>query len=223
MSLLVGLDCSTRWTALGVLEDGGPLGEVNVLLGRKQSSELPLLLDTLLGFWGKDVSAINYIAVTVGPGYFTGLKVGLSYAKSLAFALGAKIIPVSTLSVLAYPYLKDGVKVTSVLKAKSDLVYLGSYTRCGKNTFAIHEPRCVKIEDIDDLLWNELNPDVVIMEDLPNLRIASPSSKKGVMIVKNEGVSGLDVARLGLERVDDAAAPSNIHPQYLRDPDIGPA
>jgi len=223
MSLLVGLDCSTRWTALGVLEDEDPLGEVNVLLGRKQSSELPMLLDKLLGFWGKDVSGINYIAVTIGPGYFTGLKVGLSYAKSLAFALGALVIPVSTLSVLAYPYLEEGVRVTSVFKAKSDLVYLGSYTRCGKKTIVTCKPRCVRIEDIGDLLWNELSPDVVIMEDLPNLEIAVPHRKKGTTLIRNGRVSGLDVARLGLEKVDSAVLPSDVHPQYLRDPDIGPA
>jgi len=220
MSLLIGLDCSTKWTALGMMEDGKPLGEINAILGRRQSSQLPLMLNTLMNFWEKGTEEITHIAVTVGPGYFTGLKVGLSYAKSLAFGLGAKIIPVSTLCALAYPHLEEGVEVASVFRAKNDWVYVATYRKHNSQIMTIYEPTCVRVGEVASILWDKLAPNVVVLEDLSDFVLEVPTSRN-VILIKDGSVSGLNVARLGLKKIHFAVAPARVEPQYLREPDIG--
>lgn len=62
---------------------------------------LPRLLDRLIKPSGRDLSNLKFITVSQGPGSYTGLRVGISYAKGLATALNLKIAPISTLDTLA--------------------------------------------------------------------------------------------------------------------------
>ncbi|MBR0094113.1 MAG: tRNA (adenosine(37)-N6)-threonylcarbamoyltransferase complex dimerization subunit type 1 TsaB, partial [Synergistaceae bacterium] len=71
------------------LKLGGEIFYAQEDLGRRQSSELPKMTERLLREHGLTWSDIDYIALTNGPGYFTGIRVGAAYATGLAYASGA--------------------------------------------------------------------------------------------------------------------------------------
>jgi tRNA threonylcarbamoyl adenosine modification protein YeaZ len=91
-------------------------------LGRRQSAELPLMAERVMkGFSWDD---LDYVALTNGPGYFTGIRVGAAYASGIAYACGAKIIPVSSLDVLAESAgLSGSRKVLAAVYAGHGFVY----------------------------------------------------------------------------------------------------
>jgi tRNA threonylcarbamoyladenosine biosynthesis protein TsaB len=139
-NLILALDCSLRRTNAAVFacsgEEGEEKGEIiaseSLDIGRRQAAELPLVVERVLaaasrGSGEAGLAAVGLVAVTNGPGYFTGLRVGGSYAMALAYGLGVEIVPVSTLRMLAYPHIEAGEAVAALVYAGRGRVYAASF------------------------------------------------------------------------------------------------
>jgi len=120
---ILGIDCSTKWTNVGVAIDGRIAGGINMLIGRRQSSLLPNLITQILLDSGICIESIDAVSVTSGPGYFTGIRVGLSYGCALAEGMGIKVVIVNSLTALAAPFLNGKRKVIPVIRARNGFVY----------------------------------------------------------------------------------------------------
>lgn len=125
--LLLALDCSLRWTNAAVMRDGNVLASEQLDIGRRQAAELPAVAERVLKDAGGELNDIGLIAVTTGPGYFTGLRVGAAWAAALAYGLRIEIVPVSTLRMLAYSHLLEAHPVLSMVYAGHGFVYAASF------------------------------------------------------------------------------------------------
>ena len=157
---------------------------------------------------GLDFAALDRIAVTVGPGSFTGLRVGLAFAKGLALALGRPCVGVGTLEALAGSLLGDVGPVAAVIDAGRGRVYLqlfeGAASVCGPDivTVELAIARLAEIYSSGEFVLT--GPGASLVSDaVPKAvrcEISSPDPRA--------------VARLA------AAAPlSSPRPLYLRPPD----
>ena len=110
MDVFLGIDCSMRWTNIGVSDETGVLGEMNVHAGKEQAGMLPRMVDDLLRTRKLRLSDITVIGVTVGPGFFTGIRIGIAYSLGLSFALDVRTIPVGSLEVMAQSFgVQNGI------------------------------------------------------------------------------------------------------------------
>ena len=102
--ILLAVDCSLRSTGIAVAakinEEFKVLSEMNVDTGLKQARDLPSLAEKIIKDSGVIIKEITHVAVTNGPGYFTGVRVGMSWSAAFAFGIGANIVPVGTLEAL---------------------------------------------------------------------------------------------------------------------------
>lgn len=114
--LLVAIDTSTDTAGIGV-HDGERFAELVWPAGRTQTTSVLAELDAMLARLGRAASEIGAVAVAIGPGTFTGLRVGLSIAKGLVLAQDVALIGVPTLQIAASPFLEAGVDVLTVLPA----------------------------------------------------------------------------------------------------------
>jgi len=87
------------------------------------SQTLMPIVDELIKRTGFDINELNYIAVTSGPGSFTGLRIGAATAKGLAHGLGIKLIPVPTLESLAYNIFETDKYICPIMDARRKQVY----------------------------------------------------------------------------------------------------
>ncbi|MDR2529425.1 MAG: tRNA (adenosine(37)-N6)-threonylcarbamoyltransferase complex dimerization subunit type 1 TsaB [Synergistaceae bacterium] len=110
---LLALDCSLKRTNAAVLSlsEGELLAVKRLDIGRRQVVELPLAMEGLLAETGRSFGDLGLVAVTNGPGYFTGIRVGVSYGAALAHGLGLKIAPAFTLHMLTFPWLSQAKTV----------------------------------------------------------------------------------------------------------------
>ncbi len=99
------------------LFDGEALHECAWPAERRQTTEVPLRIAELLDRAGLAPSDLGGVAVAIGPGTFTGLRVGLSFAKGLAMAEALPIVGVPTLQATALPWTRAGRSVIAVLPA----------------------------------------------------------------------------------------------------------
>ena len=121
---ILAVDCSLRMTGLALAAEGKTVASESQDLGRRQSAELPLMAERLLAETGWTWDDIGLVAVTNGPGYFTGIRVGAAWASALAYGLGVPVVPVSSLEMLAYP---AGGGILSVVYAGRSAVYAASF------------------------------------------------------------------------------------------------
>ncbi len=118
MPFVLSIDCCSRWTNVGCSCNGTILGEVHLNIGRNQSSQLPLVVEGLLRSIDKTFHDVDFLAVTTGPGYFTGLRVGVAYAMALAEALNVPVVPVNTLEAMIFDLLHEGPLFLPLLWAR---------------------------------------------------------------------------------------------------------
>jgi tRNA threonylcarbamoyladenosine biosynthesis protein TsaB len=125
---VLAVDTTTPNGSAALLEDGRLLAEIGVEAPAARSARLLGWVDTLLKARSLDIRDVEGFAVSVGPGSFTGIRIGLSAVKALSAASGRPIAPVSTLDALALKLASSGDGlVCPFLDAKKGEVYAALY------------------------------------------------------------------------------------------------
>ena len=127
----LALDTSHAVGSVALARDGTLLGAETF---REPSSHLVALgqsVDHVLGQAGLSPAQVDRLAVVTGPGSFTGLRIGLSFAKGLHAAIGVAMVSIDALRLLALPRLKSAGRVCSMIDARRGEVYAAVYERAG--------------------------------------------------------------------------------------------
>lgn len=124
--IVVGIETSTPQTSVAIGTDQEILGRIQVVGKTRQESVTPSL-ERLLGWTGIDLEQVGGFAVGIGPGLFTGLRVGVETAKALAQVTGAPIIGIVSLDALAFPFRHTHRTIVSVLDGRRGEVFCAVY------------------------------------------------------------------------------------------------
>lgn len=125
--LLLALDTSTRQASVALCTEQTLLGEYTWQVGNNHSVELLERIQRLFAECGTTMQALDAIAVATGPGSFNGLRVALTTAKSLAFALQKPLVGVSTLDIIAAQHRDWHGPICAVLEAGRSELYTACY------------------------------------------------------------------------------------------------
>lgn len=125
--LTLGMDTATRVCSVAVCKDEKILGSLDINVGLTHSEGLVPQLETLLKLARVTKEKLDLIAVSRGPGSFTGLRIGMATAEAMAYALDKPLVAVDTLKAIAYNLPVSGVRLTPVLDAQKGNLYVGSY------------------------------------------------------------------------------------------------
>ena len=124
---ILAVDTATVSCGVGVIDGDALLAETITTVAETHSKHLMRMVDLTLNLAQCSLSDIDGFAITIGPGSFTGIRIGLSTVKGLAFASGKPLTGVSTLDVLASQCALDGKLICSMLDARKSEVYLCFY------------------------------------------------------------------------------------------------
>ena len=128
--VILAIETATTCGSIGLVADKNCVAEFSLQTGETHSRRLLAGVHWVLQETGLDWQAIDAVAVSLGPGSFTGLRIGLATAKALTMAAGIKLIGVGTLDGLAAQILAPGnILICPVLDARKKEVYGGFY-RC---------------------------------------------------------------------------------------------
>ena len=209
--IVLALDTSGSGCSVAVYdsETEAVLGRSGADLGKGHAERLMEFVDEALAAAGRSLDDIDRIAVTVGPGSFTGIRVGVATARGLALALGKPAVGVSTLAVLAESSraASSGKAVLVAIDAKRDEVYLQAFDATGA---AATEPEALSVESARE---RYANFDGVIGGSGAHLVAPDIPAKSPELI---------DIAAVA--RLGAAADPASAKPRplYLRGPDAKP-
>lgn len=206
---VLGIDTSTKTTAIGLIEDGEVLCDYN-LTGRVAHSEsVTDMIHEIFKKFEFSLSDIDLIAVGLGPGSFTGLRIGITIAKVMAFALDKEIIGVS--SLVANSMSDDGL-VSTIVDARRGNVY-ASIIKNEDEPEVLFEDEIFSFEKFKDEL--KKYHDITIAGLDGDKFIAEISNGK---LSKNKAMKGSNIARLGLidYKKNGSMDAFNLVPNYLK-------
>ncbi len=125
--LVLGIDTSARTGSVALCDRASLIGEFTLGMERQHSERLMPALDSLLAVSGVGMEDVELIAVARGPGPFTGLRVGITTAKALAYGLGLPAVGVPTLDAIAYGHHHSARDLCVLLDARKQEVYAARY------------------------------------------------------------------------------------------------
>jgi tRNA threonylcarbamoyladenosine biosynthesis protein TsaB len=129
---ILAVDTSTASGSMALLEGGKLMAEWTLFSAQTHNRRLLKMVDTFLEALGWAIDDVDGFAVTAGPGSFTGLRIGLTTVKTLAWTLGKPFAAVPSLDALAAPLGFAPLPVCALLDARRNEVYFGLYHPDGK-------------------------------------------------------------------------------------------
>jgi tRNA threonylcarbamoyladenosine biosynthesis protein TsaB len=134
---ILAVDTATKSCSVAIIDNDTLLAEVTNVSAQTHSKHLMQMIDTAVALSGLKVSEMDGLAVTIGPGSFTGLRIGLSSIKGLALATGKPVVGISSLdalSVQSAAVFSTGL-ICSLLDAQKGEVYFARYRVKNGNLF----------------------------------------------------------------------------------------
>lgn len=202
---VLGLDTCLAACSVAVSDGARVLAHESEVMARGHQERLAPMAERVMAAAGLPFASLQRIGVTVGPGSFTGLRVGLAFAKGLAAALDAKLVGIGSLEALAEEV--DGLAF-AVVDARRDQVYLQAF-EAGRPLMA---PDALELGTAAARIAEVAagRPMTLVGSGAPLLRDFAP----GARVLTPEGADARHVARLAAAR-----APGPVRPLYLRAPD----
>ena len=226
---ILAVDTATKTCSVAVVNEKTLISEYTVNHKDTHSKFVMGLIHEILGISHLAVKDLDGFAVTIGPGSFTGLRIGLSTVKGLALATGKPVVGVSSLAALAFPICiptsapinGKNALICPMLDARRNEVYTGTYRFNSMTLINEQSPRAVRpdeaINDIDEpcifvgdgaityaeLIKNKLGP-LAVFANFPGL------------VIRASVVGHIAMERFKNKDTDD---PGLLKPVYLRKSD----
>ncbi len=126
--IILGIDTSGKTASVAVCSENAVLAQTSVLTRLTHSQVIMPICTEVLRNAGIGLNDVDAMAVSNGPGSYTGLRIGVSAVKAMSFALNKKCVGISTLESLAYNMRGFKGVVCTVMKARADLMYTAFFT-----------------------------------------------------------------------------------------------
>lgn len=154
MSCILNIETSTDVCSVSVSQDGACIFSQEDHEGPNHAVKLGTFVDEALSFADSHAIPLDAVAVSCGPGSYTGLRIGASMAKGICFGQDLKLIAVPTLELMAVPVLlreevEEGALLCPMIDARRMEVYSAVYDR------ALHEVRGIQADVVDAETYHE--------------------------------------------------------------------
>jgi tRNA threonylcarbamoyladenosine biosynthesis protein TsaB len=146
--MILAIDTATQYASLALYNQDGVLAEESWFSGRNHTVEVMPRLTRMLGQANLKVAELTALAVSLGPGSFTGVRIGLAVAKGLALPHKLPVIGVSTLETAAYPLRARNLPVWVILQAGRGRIIAACYGLAEEAWGLLVEPHLTTVETL---------------------------------------------------------------------------
>lgn len=215
MKILVA-DTSSSVCSVGVFEDNVLINKNELDNGKTHSENFMPLVEKTLNEAEMKLDDIEYLAVVVGPGSFTGIRIGVASCKAMAEIKGLKVVPVYSLDSLAANEVGNGNVICSMIDARNNQVYCGIYDN------KINKLEEYMADDIENVL-SALNKydDIVFVGDgavLHEAMIREKMVDKKIVFSSNNKQNAESLGIIAYKKIKNGefTDPDSVVPVYLR-------
>ena len=219
MQRAIAIETSGRLGSIATVESGQVLAEEEFPHGFKHAAGVVAVIDRLTQSHGWTPTDLSEVYVSAGPGSFTGLRVGITVAKTLAFSLGVKLVAVPSAAVLAHNAPPGWQHCLIVLDAKRGQIFGARFTN---EAGRVVEVEAAHLDTPSEMLTRSPRPIYLIGEGIPYHR-SSILDDLNVIITPEDAWrarAGV-VAKIGwqMARAGEFADAEKLTPIYIRRPE----
>ena len=219
---ILGLESSATSASVSVVENGKVIALTSSNTGLTHSQTLMPMVENTLKKADVTINDIDYLAISNGPGSFTGVRIGVSAVKGICDPLNKKCVGVSTLEAIAKPLENTGVIAVAVMDARCNQVYTATFDCLRGEMKRLTEDEAITIDELTERLKTQEKQVVLIgdganvcynkMKDvLESISIASP-----VIRYQSASSVALIAEELILKDENNAVSSDVLVPKYLR-------
>lgn len=218
---ILAIDTSGLVASCAITESGKCLAEYTLNYKMTHSQTIMPMVDEIVRMTELDLKTVDYIACSQGPGSFTGLRIGAATAKGLAHGLNIDIIPVPTLSALAYNIFNTDKLICPIMDARRNQVYTGIFRWRNGILETISPEYARSIDDIIEIAGTTGQEVIFLGDGVPVYREKIVKHERFILAPSNCNLQrAASVAALAevLVREGKAIKGSMFAPVYLRKP-----
>jgi len=219
---VLGLDSATVACSAAVCVDGKLLSRRHEVMGRGQSEALMPMIEEVFAEAGLQAGDLDLIAVTVGPGAFTGLRIAIATALGLSLASGVTATGVTTMEALAFGIRAENAGVGQIITAldsRRDDIYLQGFSEDGQS-----------LGDVEAIVSEALGSWVERLELKGSATLIGDAAERATDLLVEAGLSvhpnfahgipdAAHVAALAADKMSKGQPLHELRPLYLRPPD----
>jgi tRNA threonylcarbamoyladenosine biosynthesis protein TsaB len=218
---ILALDTATLSCSAAIVDDGMACAELTTVNTQTHSKHLMSMIDTVCDMSGLKIADMDGFAVTIGPGSFTGLRIGISTVKGLAWSLNKPVVGISSLDALAWQCIPAAYPVCTLLDARKQEVY---YCRYRFQDGKLKKDRSEQVIALAGVI-NDIREPCIFIGNGANLYKEEILEKLGELahfagwnqdIIRASSVAGLSLERFVHHQTDDVAL---LVPHYIRKSD----
>ena len=161
---VLAIESSAVTASVAIMTEDTLIAEYTINYKKTHSQTLLPMIDEICRMTETDVSDIDIVAVSDGPGSFTGLRIGAATGKGIALAKNKPMVAVPTLEAMAYNLIGDDRLICPVMDARRKHLYTGLYRFNGGKLEVVSKQCLIPYEELVDML-NKKNENVVFVGD----------------------------------------------------------
>ena len=214
--MILGIDSSAISAGCALMDDSGRIIAEQFLNTKHTHSQTLLpMVESMMKCAGVTIADIDAAAVTVGPGSFTGLRIGVSTVKGMCFGAGKKCVPISSLEAIAYNFPGTDGTIVCCMDARCGQVYNAIFSSKGGKITRLCSDRAIKLEQLGEEL-SGMSGRLILAGDGAEIAYNFLERKYELAPypLRYQRGSGVCIAAQGKEQIDPAA----LMPSYLRLP-----
>lgn len=213
---ILGIDTSTMRTSVGIVEDNEIIAEYMLSGSRFHSEALTEMIDEIFAKLDFTIHDIDLLAVGVGPGSFTGVRIAVTVQKTFAQFLNKDICGVSSLKAMALETNSDRT-IVSIVDAKRHRAYSGIYKEENGSLITLRDDDLKDVSEIIEEL-SERGDKVLLTGPGRNSFLEEFKEKLDVAVTNDMGLSGTKIAKLALNKYKKEGTDNffEVLPNYIR-------
>jgi len=161
---VLAIDTSASPASAAMVENQKIIGEFFINTKLTHSQTIMPMVESLLNCCETKLEDVDVLAVSAGPGSFTGIRIGIAAIKGMAYGAEKKCVPVSTLEAMAYCHLYHNGIVCSVMDARCNQVYNGLFRVENGKVIRLCPDRAISIDDLIKELEN-VHENIILVGD----------------------------------------------------------
>jgi tRNA threonylcarbamoyladenosine biosynthesis protein TsaB len=218
--MILAIDAATQYASLALYNPDGIYAEEAWYSGRHHTVELMPRIGRMLKLANLQVAELTALAVSLGPGSFTGLRIGLAVAKGMALPHKLPVVGVPTLEIVAYPLRLGGLPVWAIAQAGRGRILAACYAQVDDQWQALDEPCLTNFESLAQQIdqaalctgeIDERAAQILQRGSQHKAKVVSPASR----LRRASYLAEIATAHLEANEQDD---PDALEPIYLSSP-----
>ena len=214
--LILGIDTSGKMASVSLMQDDILLAENSVYTTLTHSQIIMPMCKRLLESVGKTLQDVDRIAVSSGPGSYTGLRIGIAGTKAMCFALDIKCNGISTLESLAYNVSEFNGTICSIMKARLDLVYCATFKSDIKSIMRTTEDTIISKSQLNDILNNHSDNIILVGDGAEDFYNQYPYDKSNLLLSSAKNRLQLASSLCEVAKRLEPQSPQDLEAFYLQ-------